>query len=239
MTAAFRAASFAFASFEPASIGVGLFDAAMFKSPHPPLAAAVESARVPVGISPVPEWTKLERPPDGTERMLRVSPGRPTTLGTADSRVAHRFVTIRVAELSIVCVPMPTQRALPDLEGVEPRPTSTSRGLRMHVAVAGPADAEPLVLLHGWPQHWYAWRRLIGPLSEHYRVYCPDLRGFGWTDAPAGSYEKASSPPTSSRCSTRSGSSGSGSPGTTGAASPGSWSASRPPSGSPTSPPPG
>jgi len=53
------------------------------------------------------------------------------------------------------------------------------RGLRMHVAAAGPPDAEPLVMLHGWPQHWYAWRRLIGPLSERYRVICPDLRGFG------------------------------------------------------------
>lgn len=64
-------------------------------------------------------------------------------------------------------------------------------GLRMHVAVAGSPDAEPLVLLHGWPQHWYAWRRLIGPLSERYRVICPDLRGFGWTAAPRGSYLKS------------------------------------------------
>jgi pimeloyl-ACP methyl ester carboxylesterase len=63
-------------------------------------------------------------------------------------------------------------------------------GLRMHVATAGDPEAEPLVLLHGWPQHWYAWRRLIGPLSERYRVIAPDLRGFGWTDAPSGSYEK-------------------------------------------------
>ena len=65
------------------------------------------------------------------------------------------------------------------------------RGLRMHVAAAGPAAAEPLVMVHGWPQHWYAWRRLIGPLSERYRVICPDLRGFGWTDAPRGRYLKA------------------------------------------------
>lgn len=64
-------------------------------------------------------------------------------------------------------------------------------GLRMHVALAGPEDAEPLVLLHGWPQHWWAWRRLIGPLSAHYRVICPDLRGFGWTNAPRGSYLKS------------------------------------------------
>ena len=61
----------------------------------------------------------------------------------------------------------------------------------MHVAEAGDPAAEPLVLVHGWPQHWYAWRKLIGPLAERYRVICPDLRGFGWTDAPAGSYLKS------------------------------------------------
>jgi pimeloyl-ACP methyl ester carboxylesterase len=85
---------------------------------------------------------------------------------------------------------MPTQRPLPELEGVNHEYVDLP-GLRMHVAVAGPPDAEPLVLLHGWPQHWYAWRRLIGPLSERYRVYCPDLRGFGWSDAPTGSYLKS------------------------------------------------
>jgi len=63
-------------------------------------------------------------------------------------------------------------------------------GLRMHVAIAGPEDAEPVVLLHGWPQHWFAWRRVIGPLAERYRIHAPDLRGFGWTDAPRGDYLK-------------------------------------------------
>jgi pimeloyl-ACP methyl ester carboxylesterase len=86
--------------------------------------------------------------------------------------------------------PMPAARPLPELEGVSHEFVDVA-GLRMHVAVAGPEDGEPVVLLHGWPQHWYAWRRLIGPLSERYRVHCPDLRGFGWTDAPPGSYEKA------------------------------------------------
>jgi pimeloyl-ACP methyl ester carboxylesterase len=61
----------------------------------------------------------------------------------------------------------------------------------MHLAEAGDPGAEAVVLLHGWPQHWYAWRKLIGPLAERYRVICPDLRGFGWTDAPPGSYLKS------------------------------------------------
>lgn len=83
-------------------------------------------------------------------------------------------------------------RQLPEVPGVEIEHRYVdAAGLRFHVAVAGPADAEPLVLLHGWPQHWYAWRRLLGPLAEQYRVYAPDLRGFGWTDAPRGDYLKA------------------------------------------------
>jgi pimeloyl-ACP methyl ester carboxylesterase len=79
---------------------------------------------------------------------------------------------------------------MPDLDGVAHEFHDVG-GLRMHVAVAGSPGAEPLLLLHGWPQHWYAWRRLIGPLSEHYRVICPDLRGFGWTAAPRGTYLKS------------------------------------------------
>jgi pimeloyl-ACP methyl ester carboxylesterase len=56
------------------------------------------------------------------------------------------------------------------------------------VAEAGAGD--PLVLLHGWPQHWFAWRKLIPKLAESYRVVCPDLRGLGWTQAPPEGYEK-------------------------------------------------
>ena len=75
----------------------------------------------------------------------------------------------------------------PPLEGVEHRFVEAD-GLRVHVAEAG--DGEPLLLQHGWPQHWWAWRALIPQLAEGYRVICPDLRGHGWTDAPHGGYEK-------------------------------------------------
>jgi pimeloyl-ACP methyl ester carboxylesterase len=76
---------------------------------------------------------------------------------------------------------------MPRVDGVEHRFVDAG-GLRTHVAEAG--AGEPIVLLHGWPQHWYEWRHLIGPLGERYRVICPDLRGLGWTDAPAKGYEK-------------------------------------------------
>jgi pimeloyl-ACP methyl ester carboxylesterase len=59
-------------------------------------------------------------------------------------------------------------------------------GLRMHVAEAG--AGEPLVLLHGFPQHWWGWRKVLPALAAHHRVVAPDLRGAGWTDAPPRGY---------------------------------------------------
>jgi pimeloyl-ACP methyl ester carboxylesterase len=58
----------------------------------------------------------------------------------------------------------------------------------LHVAQAG--SGPPVLMLHGWPQHWYVWRHVAPPLVREYRVICPDLRGFGWSDAPPGRYAK-------------------------------------------------
>ena len=77
---------------------------------------------------------------------------------------------------------------MPPVEGVSHREV-TANGVRLHVAEAGSPDGKPLVMLHGWPQHWWEWRELIPPLAERYRVICPDLRGFGWSEAPRGRYE--------------------------------------------------
>ena len=51
--------------------------------------------------------------------------------------------------------------------------------LRLHAAVAGPADGPLVILLHGFPEFWYGWRRQIGPLAEAgFRVVVPDQRGY-------------------------------------------------------------
>ena len=78
---------------------------------------------------------------------------------------------------------------LPELEGVR-HSYHQVNGFRQHVAEAGDPEAEPIVMVHGWPQHWWCWRKIIPGLSERYRVICPDLRGHGWSDAPAGGYAK-------------------------------------------------
>jgi pimeloyl-ACP methyl ester carboxylesterase len=77
--------------------------------------------------------------------------------------------------------------ALPSLPGVTHRYVEVG-GLRVHVAEAG--EGQPLVLLHGWPQHWWCWRHVVPLLSGRFRLVMPDLRGHGWTDAPRGGYDK-------------------------------------------------
>jgi pimeloyl-ACP methyl ester carboxylesterase len=75
---------------------------------------------------------------------------------------------------------------LPQVDGVEHRFVDAD-GLRVHVAEAG--DGPPVLLLHGWPQHWYMWREVIERLAPQFRLIAPDLRGFGWTEAPGSGYD--------------------------------------------------
>src|SRR5258708_3941221 len=61
------------------------------------------------------------------------------------------------------------------------------RGVRLHVVEAGPEDGPLLILLHGFPELWYGWRRQIGPLAAAgFRVQCPDQRGYNLSDKPRG-----------------------------------------------------
>jgi pimeloyl-ACP methyl ester carboxylesterase len=78
---------------------------------------------------------------------------------------------------------------LPQIDGVSHR-TVRARGLDFHVAEAGSGE-DVVLCLHGWPQHWYEWRRLLPSLAaDGYRVLALDQRGFGWSDAPGDGYEK-------------------------------------------------
>ncbi|OBF75449.1 epoxide hydrolase [Mycobacterium sp. 852002-51613_SCH5001154] len=81
---------------------------------------------------------------------------------------------------------------MPALDGVEHRYVDLGSGVTIHVADAGPADGPAVMLVHGFPQNWWEWHNLIGPLAgDGYRVLCPDLRGAGWSSAPRSTYTKA------------------------------------------------
>jgi pimeloyl-ACP methyl ester carboxylesterase len=60
--------------------------------------------------------------------------------------------------------------------------------VRLHYVMAG--QGTPVVLLHGWPQTWYEWRRIIPGLAERYTVIAPDMRGLGDSSKPATGYAK-------------------------------------------------
>ena len=66
--------------------------------------------------------------------------------------------------------------------------TLSANGIAHHVRIAGEGPA--LVLLHGWPQTSYCWRKLVPQLSRTHTVIAPDLRGFGDTEKPQGGYSK-------------------------------------------------
>jgi pimeloyl-ACP methyl ester carboxylesterase len=58
-------------------------------------------------------------------------------------------------------------------------------GVNLNVIQAGPEDGELVILLHGFPEFWYGWRRQIPALAAAgYRVWAPDQRGYNLSDKP-------------------------------------------------------
>ncbi|WP_330232424.1 alpha/beta hydrolase [Nocardia sp. NBC_00508] len=68
----------------------------------------------------------------------------------------------------------------PEIPGVR-RSFVTARGVRFHVTEAGPAGGRPVLALHGWPQHHYAYRHLLADPPDGLRIIAPDLPGYGWS----------------------------------------------------------
>jgi len=74
----------------------------------------------------------------------------------------------------------------PDPPGVHTRFVDLP-GVRLHVAEAGPPDGPPVLLLHGFPEFWWGWRRQIPALAAAgSRVIAPDQRGYNLSDKPRG-----------------------------------------------------
>ena len=87
---------------------------------------------------------------------------------------------------------------LPPLEsallppGIRARFVENVNGLRMHVLEAGfETPGRPcLLLLHGFPELAYSWRKVMGPLAAAcFHVVAPDQRGYGRTTGWDGSYD--------------------------------------------------
>ena len=65
--------------------------------------------------------------------------------------------------------------------------TASMNGIQMHYVIGGHGD--PVVLLHGWPETWYAWHKVMPALAKNYTVIAPDLRGLGDSSKPLTGYD--------------------------------------------------
>lgn len=59
-----------------------------------------------------------------------------------------------------------------------------TNGIKLHTMIVG--SGKPLILLHGFPDFWYSWRKQIPVLSKDFRVIVPDLRGYNKSSKPEG-----------------------------------------------------
>jgi pimeloyl-ACP methyl ester carboxylesterase len=59
--------------------------------------------------------------------------------------------------------------------------------VRLHAVIGG--DGPPLLLVHGWPETWYAWRLLMPALARDFQVIAVDQRGIGLSDKPESGYD--------------------------------------------------
>src|SRR5262245_32327568 len=62
-----------------------------------------------------------------------------------------------------------------------------SGDVRLHAVIGG--DGPPLLLIHGWPESWYAWRLVMPALARDFQVIAVDQRGMGLSDKPRSGYD--------------------------------------------------
>jgi pimeloyl-ACP methyl ester carboxylesterase len=60
-------------------------------------------------------------------------------------------------------------------------------GIQIHYVIGG--QGQPILLLHGWPETWYAWHKVMPALAKNYTVIAPDLRGLGYSSKPPTGYD--------------------------------------------------
>jgi pimeloyl-ACP methyl ester carboxylesterase len=87
------------------------------------------------------------------------------------------------------------QQQQPTLEGISfqidnmtfSHHMASVNGIQLHYVIGGQGD--PVVLLHGWPETWYAWHHVMPALAKNYTVIAPDLRGLGDSSKPLTGYD--------------------------------------------------
>jgi pimeloyl-ACP methyl ester carboxylesterase len=69
------------------------------------------------------------------------------------------------------------------IDEIEERYIETN-GIKLHTIIIG--EGEPLVLLHGFPDFWYGWAKLVPLIKDKFQLIIPDMRGYNLSDKPEG-----------------------------------------------------
>lgn len=95
--------------------------------------------------------------------------------------------TATTTQVRLVEAP-PTFRPEPALAGFDHH-FETVDGVRLHYVVGGKTDGEVIVLLAGFPESWFAWRKVMPLLAAAYKIIAPDMPGQGDSDRPETGYD--------------------------------------------------
>ena len=93
---------------------------------------------------------------------------------------------ILLISLILPCLALSSQAA--DLPKGAESQFAPVNGIRMHYVKMG--EGPLLILLHGWPQTWYEWRKVMPALASKFTVVAPDLRGLGLSEKTPTGYDK-------------------------------------------------
>jgi pimeloyl-ACP methyl ester carboxylesterase len=139
---------------------------------------------------------------ESSEHFARYGLSRRAFVGGAAAATGIALVIALIIALvggsTLPAASAPMPRECPGSVSAAPRlpagftKTFTSRfihanGIRQHAVIGG--DGPPLLLVHGWPQNWYAWHFLMPALARDFEVIAVDQRGMGLTEKPRGGYD--------------------------------------------------
>lgn len=109
------------------------------------------------------------------------------TSGVAVAALAATDGTARAASGTTSAAGAPSNAALARSLGFRSAYADVN-GTRLHYVTGG--EGSPLVLLGGWPQTWWQFRKIMPALAERHRVVAVDIRGMGGSAKPADGYDK-------------------------------------------------
>ena len=131
--------------------------------------------------------------------MLKASSAALAALGWAATTGFSKLDSVHANHLETIDTQAPTPKGPGSVSGAPRLPPGFNKTfksqfvqaneIRQHVVIGG--DGPPLLLVHGWPENWYAWRFLMPALARDFTVIAPDQRGIGLTDKPRDGYDSA------------------------------------------------